>query len=218
MFQQVHRALDESLPISVNHEPWPTPDKKLVDQKLEEDFESFFKYLSLTYSARQKAKLKRRWPLKKAVLTGPKNTLQAVVRLEDLFLELSNLKSIEYSERLDVGTREDKDSVLATENDLYVVVDTRRDQLLVGEGLMRDVARRVQALRKELGFTPTEILSEVHLAGFDEVNITLLEPHINSMAELVRTKKVKIHKEKGDFKADWRESNMGNKKMYIAIP
>jgi len=219
MFQQVHRALDERLSTSVNLEPWPTPDKKLVDRKLEEDFDIFFKYLSLTYSARQKAKLKRRWPLKKAVLAGPKNTLKAVVKLEDLFLKLSNLKSIEYSDRLEeIGIREDKDSVLASENDLHVVVDTRRDQLLVGEGLMRDVARRVQALRKELGFTPTEILSEVHLAGFDKHNITILKPHINSMAELVRTKKVKLHMEKCEFKAEWREYNMGDKKMYIAIP
>jgi len=219
MFQQVHRTLDERLSTSVNLEPWPTPDKKLVDRKLEEDFDIFFKYLSLTYSARQKAKLKRRWPLKKAVLAGPKNTLKAVERLEELFLELSNLKSIGYSDRLEeIGTREDKDSVLASENDLHVVVDTRRGPLLVGEGLMRDVARRVQALRKELGFTPTEILSEVHLAGFDEHNITLLEPHINSMAELVRTKKVKLHIEKCEFKAEWREYNMGDKKMYIAIP
>ena len=32
---------------------------------------------------------------------------------------------------------------------------------------MRDLARRIQALRKELGFSPTDIVEVVHLAGLE---------------------------------------------------
>ena len=43
---------------------------------------------------------------------------------------------------------------------------------------MRDLARRVQALRKELGFMPTDILDSVHIAELDAENMPLLEPYL----------------------------------------
>jgi len=99
VYQQVHRALDTTLSESVNFENWPRPNEKLVDQDLERDFDVFFKYVSLTYSARQAAKLKRRWPLEKAVIVGSKDAQAAVRKLEGLFVELANVKTIEYANK-----------------------------------------------------------------------------------------------------------------------
>jgi len=90
--------------------------------------------------------------------------------------------------------------------------------MLQGEGLMRDLARRVQALRKERGFTPTEILEAVYLADLDAESTKLLEPHMETMAELVRTRKVYLQKGKSALKAEWYEYKLDGKEVCIAIP
>lgn len=82
---------------------------------------------------------------------------------------------------------------------------------------MRDLARRVQALRKELGFVPTDIVKAVHIAELDSEGAKLLEPYLAEMAELVRAKKVYLHKERFELKAKWYERTLDDKKIYVAI-
>jgi isoleucyl-tRNA synthetase len=82
---------------------------------------------------------------------------------------------------------------------------------------MRDIARRVQSLRKELGYIPTDILNSVHIAGLDEESTRLLKPYLDEMIELVRAKKVYLHKSQGEAEAEWHEYPLDEKKVYIAI-
>jgi isoleucyl-tRNA synthetase len=99
---------------------------------------------------------------------------------------------------------------------VYVFVSGQRDEKLLGEGLMRDLARRVQALRKELGYVPTDVLDAVHIAELDDDSIGLLESYLLEMAELVRAKKVYLHSSR-DLQAKWHEYQMDDKKIYVAI-
>ena len=55
------------------------------------------------------------------------------------------------------------------------------------------MAIRIQALRKDVGFAPTEVLNEVHVTMLTTEKVKLLEPFLDTMAELVRTKKVRLH-------------------------
>jgi isoleucyl-tRNA synthetase len=83
---------------------------------------------------------------------------------------------------------------------------------------MRDLARRVQALRKELGFLPTEVLESVHIAELDAESMGLLEPFLDEMAGLVRSRKVYLHSSrKEEVDADWHESELDGKKIYLNI-
>jgi len=95
-------------------------------------------------------------------------------------------------------------------------VSGQRDEKLLGEGLMRDLARRVQALRKELGYVPTDVLDAVHIADLDDDSMGLLESYLSEMAELVRTKKVYLHGSR-EVEAEWHESELDGKKIYINI-
>lgn len=45
----------------------------------------------------------------------------------------------------------------------------------------------------------------------------LFEPYLAEMAELVRTKKVYLHKNRAEVKADWHEYKLDNKKVLVAI-
>ncbi len=82
---------------------------------------------------------------------------------------------------------------------------------------MRDLARRVQSLRKELGYVPTDILNRVHVAGLEDESVRLLEPYLREMEELVRAKTVQLHSSYKELEAEWHEYRLDNKKIHIAI-
>ena len=161
--------------------------------------------------------MKRRWPLKKMVVAAPEKVVDVLKNVEALFLELANVKDVEYRPEAAEQTM-NEGWVSASEDNIQVFLDTKRDEGLLGEGLMRDLARRVQALRKELGYTPTDILNVVDIAELDEESVKLLRPYVRQMEELVRTKKINLHagREKGE--KEWHESQLDDKKVYISIP
>ncbi|MEM2386193.1 MAG: class I tRNA ligase family protein, partial [Candidatus Bathyarchaeia archaeon] len=220
LYQKIYKRLDPKLPESINFEKWPEPDESLRNQALEEEFEIMLKCVSLVYSARQSAKLKRRWPLRKMVVVASEKACKAIQSLNDVLLELANVKEAECMESLPENVKVEVDAgrwIEASEKGISVYLDIYRDEKLLGEGLMRDVARRIQSLRKELGFMPTDILETVHVAGLDEEGMELLKPYIGEMAELVRAKNVQLHKNQNEVEAKWHEYPLDDKKVYIAI-
>ncbi|HSQ53024.1 MAG TPA: class I tRNA ligase family protein, partial [Acidobacteriota bacterium] len=156
LYQAVYKKLDDSLPETVNLDSWPTPNPDLENAALEEEFDVLLTTLPIVYSARQDAQLKRRWPLAKAIVVAPEKSQKALQKLEELFLELSNIKTVEYADEF--PEVESKQWVITSEGEVHVLLDRTRDDTLEGEGLMRDLARRVQALRRDLGFSPTDIV------------------------------------------------------------
>ncbi|MEM2676807.1 MAG: isoleucine--tRNA ligase [Candidatus Bathyarchaeia archaeon] len=220
LYQKIYRRLDPTLPESVNFEKWPEVDESLRNRTLEEEFEAMLECVSLVYSARQKAKLKRRWPLRKMLVVASEKDRKALQGLNEVLLELANVKEALYAETLPEDVKAEVDAgrwVEASGKGITVYLDVYRDEKLLGEGLMRDIARRIQSLRKELGYVPTDILETVHVAGLDDEGMKLLEPYVNEMAELVRAKKVQLHKNQSEVEAQWHEYLLDDKKVYIAI-
>jgi isoleucyl-tRNA synthetase len=220
LYQKIYKRLDPILPESVNFEKWPEPDERLRDKALEEEFEIMLDCVSLVYSARQSAKLKRRWPLRKMLVVAPEKTCKALQSLNEVLLELSNVKEVEFAEKLPEEVKAEISMgkwVEASEKGISVYLEVYRDEKLLGEGLMRDIARRVQSLRKELGYVPTDILNSVHIAGLDEESIRLIQSYLVEMAELVRAKAVHLNRSRDEVKAEWREYPLDEKKIYIAI-
>ena len=151
LYQKVYRQLEADLPESVNFAAWPTSNQQMRNKPLEEEFDIMLKAVSISYAARQQGKLKRRWPLAKTIVVAPEKTLQALRSLEALFLEQTNVKAAEYTSVVPeyVGG---ENWVSSQIDETTVFLSGQRDDKLLGEGIMRDLARRVQALRKEIGF------------------------------------------------------------------
>jgi isoleucyl-tRNA synthetase len=217
LYQKVYRKLDPKTPESVNLESWPKPDEEMRNSALEEDFHTLFKCVSLVYSARQSGKLKRRWPLKRMVIVAPEKVCTSLKNVEELLLELANVKTVEYSHEPSEYTSAEG-WVSASEDNIQVFLDIHRDESLLGEGLMRDLARRVQSLRKELGYVPTDVLEAVYIAELEDESIRLLKPYLTEMKELVRAKNVHLQGNREETEAEWHEYQLDDKKVYIAIP
>ncbi len=216
LYQKIYRQLEPSLPETVNLAAWPVVDEKIRDKTLEEQFDMLLKVVSISYAARNQGKLKRRWPLSKTLIVAPQKTLDALKNLEPLLLELTNVKSAEYASTVP-GYVGGENWVSSQEGDITVFVSAQRDETLLGEGIMRDLARRVQALRKEMGFVPTETLESVHIAELDAESMGLLEPYLAEMAGLVRARKVYLHSSRSEIEAQWHESELDGKKIFINI-
>jgi isoleucyl-tRNA synthetase len=217
LHQKVYRKLHPTMPESVNLESWPKPSEEMRNTDLEEDFRTLFKCVSLVYSARQSGKLKRRWPLRRIVVVAPEKVCTILKNAEELFLELANVKTVEYAQEAS-GYDFQEGWVSASEDDIHAFLDVHRDERLLGEGLMRDLARRVQSLRKELGYVPTDVLEAVYIAEVEDESVRLLRPYLKQMEELVRAKKVHLHARSEEVaEAKWHEYQLDDKKIRIAV-
>jgi valyl-tRNA synthetase len=217
LYQKIYRPLDPALPETVNMASWPTPNEKIRNPTLEQQFDLLLKTVSIANAARQRGKLKRRWPLSKIIVVAPEASLSALRGLEGLLLELTNVKSADYA--IEVPDYVESENWVSSQEDpLTVFISGQRDDKLLGEGIMRDLARRVQALRKEMGFTPTDVLESAHIAELDAESMTLLEPYLDEMAALIRTRKVYLHSTRAEVEdADWHESELDGKKIFLNI-
>ena len=65
------------------------------NERLEVEFDLLAKTVSLTNAARMKAKVKRRWPLRKAFYLVGENERDLILENKDLLLEQTNLSDVE---------------------------------------------------------------------------------------------------------------------------
>ncbi len=73
---------------------WPEHDEKLIDKRLEEDMNAVKSTVELSYSARQKAELKLRWPIKSIAISTTKKGTEAIKRLERILKTQANAKEV----------------------------------------------------------------------------------------------------------------------------
>jgi isoleucyl-tRNA synthetase len=71
---------------------WPKADEKLIDKELEEEMKAAQEISECVAAARQKAKIKLRWPIS-SVKVAPKDAIK-VERVKDLLLKASNAKEL----------------------------------------------------------------------------------------------------------------------------
>jgi isoleucyl-tRNA synthetase len=84
----------------------------------------------------------------------------------------------------------------SSERDEFVVfISTTREKDLIIKGLLRDLARQLQQLRKERQYNPTDIVNAAYVAGLDGEEIASLSIMKDELTYLVRVKTVELSKE-----------------------
>ena len=105
---------------------------------------------------------------------------------------------------------------VAEKGGVFAAIRKERDDRLVAEGLVRDVARRLQALRKESGYVPTALLGIARVGGLEEEDLALLEPKKEEIAFLVRVKKVELTGE-GERLSGWKKADLDGRPIYLKV-
>ena len=265
---------------SILLETWPEFTPALVNESVEESFDIMNEIVSVCSAARMKGKLKRRWPLKHAIICVEKGLqkkiellselLQSQLNVEDYkIIELENHEGI--AEMLEMkksgvpvtprielnrktigpkakqnlgklleifsetkpdeivqglekdgsftfsanGTKISLDTndfiiefdvqegfAFSKRNNLIGIISAVRNEELMAKGLMKDLARRLQALRKERGYNPTDILNTASILDLDEESVGMLKNKTEELAFLVRVKSVNFTKTCKKYKDD----------------
>ncbi len=108
-------------------------------------------------------------------------------------------------------------TVVAENFGMVVALDTRRDEELIARGLVKDLARNLQSLRKEKGYNPTDVLSMARIGGLGDQNIGYLKGREKEIAFLVRAKLVRLDVNLPPESESWREVDIDGAKVKIDI-
>ena len=112
---------------------------------------------------------------------------------------------------------EPADGYQAASRDGYTVfVSTSSDEHTRAVWFLRDVARRLQNLRRERGYNPTDILDTATILGMDDKAQGLVESGRFDLAGLVRVRRVSFT-ESGDPGESFTEEDIDGQKIRISI-
>jgi isoleucyl-tRNA synthetase len=79
--------------------------------------------------------------------------------------------------------------------DLVVFISTTREKHLIIKGLLRDLARQLQQLRKERQYNPTETVNAAYIAGLNAEEMSILSSMKDELTYLVRVKSIELSNE-----------------------
>jgi len=94
-----------------------------------------------------------------------------------------------------------------------VIVSADRDRDAVARGLVKDVARRIQVLRKEMGYNPTDVLETASVLDLDVESQEMLEDRLSELAFLIRVKNVTF----ADACKEYKQVDVDGKMMRIGV-
>ncbi|MFA5953507.1 MAG: isoleucine--tRNA ligase [Candidatus Pacearchaeota archaeon] len=124
---------------SVHLSNWPKIEIKEIDKELEKEFENILKIIEMGLSERDKSGIGLKWPLNLVTIYCNKKVPE---KYNEIIQNQLNVKNIEY--------------VFNKEENIQVKLDTQITPELEEEGYCREMSRKVQAFRKEIGLEKTE--------------------------------------------------------------
>ncbi|WP_428327179.1 isoleucine--tRNA ligase [Nitrosopumilus sp.] len=96
----------------------------------------------------------------------------------------------------------DEDFAVSKRDDYVVFISTSRNKEMMAKGLIKDIARRLQTLRKERGYNPTDVLGVASILDLDEESLEMIKEKADDLAFLVRVKQVNFTESCKEYKDD----------------
>ncbi len=96
----------------------------------------------------------------------------------------------------------DENFAVAKRDNYIVFITTARNREMMAKGLVKDVARRLQTLRKERGYNPTDVLEVASILDLDEESLEMIKEKSQDLAFLVRVKQVNFEQSCKEYKDD----------------
>jgi isoleucyl-tRNA synthetase len=84
---------------------------------------------------------------------------------------------------------------------------------MMARGLVKDLARRLQTLRKERGYNPTDILQTASILELDEESLQMVKEKSSDLAFLVRVKQIDF----GGSGKNYKDDDIDGQKVRLSI-
>jgi isoleucyl-tRNA synthetase len=183
---------------SVHLEAWPKYDKKLINEELMEKMELVREIVSEGLKQRDQAKIGLKWPLAKAVIFTKE--AKGLDKYEEIILEQLNVKKIDFKQ---------------SKEELKVELDTNITPELEAEGYAREISRKVQSFRRELGLQKSD---KIELFVFSDNDLVKnLEKQKNFLSERVNAPKLTISSKRNKKFKNVQNFKVKEKEIEIAI-
>jgi len=177
---------------SVHLEKWPAVKTGLIDEKLLEQMDQIRKIIELGLAKRSEAGIKIRQPLAKAIAYG------FVVESTELLALIKDELNV-------------KEIVVEKGSEMKIDLDTEINEGLKLEGILRELIRTVNELRKKEGFT---IGDQTKLIWQAEGNVAKVLSDEKMLAEL---KKATITKELQAAENDGQEATVNDERIKLQL-
>lgn len=143
--------------------------------------------------------------------------VRTLQRSDGHLLTYNNSKTIKLSPSDVEIAYKASDGYSSSERDgLIVFVSSIRDKGLIAKGLLRDLARQLQQLRKERQYNPTDIVNGAYIAGLTEDEIATLSLMKDELTYLVRVKDV-IFLEEPVMNVRYKEVEIDGREFKISV-
>ena len=122
--------------------------------------------------------------------TPPNVIYQNMIEKGEIVYEIDGSKIVLVKDDFEFWPQAKDRYAMARRGEITVFISTERNQELMAQGLVKDIARRLQTLRKERGYNPTDILNVASILDLDEKSLEMVKEKSKDLAFLVRAKEV----------------------------
>ena len=179
--------------------------KKKINKELEEEMEIAKEIIACGLMVRQDSGVKLRWPLKKAIFEPKDEKVgKKIKNVRSIIAKMLNVK--EFS----IGKGSEKFAVGETENG-KVYIDREISEELYEEAIVKEVLRRIQHMRKEMGLVEKDIV-EIRMDGESEI-VSIVKKNCEGIKKRARAERVEF----GPFKEEGKEWEIDGKRLEILI-
>ncbi|MBI4252592.1 isoleucine--tRNA ligase [Candidatus Uhrbacteria bacterium] len=187
---------------SVHLEQWPDWDNAFIDENLERDIEDARSIVEIAHALRAEANMKVRQPLSTLVCSQP--LPRAFL---DMIAEEVNVREVVVKPNPKGG----EGWHLRSEKNLAVALNTTLTAELEEEGVVREMIRTVNALRKKRGLTIHDMVSFCYYT--DDPRLTdLIDRHREKIAKSILAESLRLKKT-----ASMDELSVGDQKVFISL-
>jgi isoleucyl-tRNA synthetase len=109
-----------------------------------------------------------------------------------------------------------EDYAMSERDNHIVFINTKRDKDLITRGLLRDLARNLQQLRKERGYNPTDIVPTAFVAKLSEEEISSLYSMKEELLHLVRVNSILLSKASVE-KVSYKTIQLDERELEISV-
>ncbi len=173
IYQNLVRGVLEDERESVHLCDYPSPEKSLIEVELEASMELISKLVEAGRRARSDAGIKIRQPLKEVVVTCGTEKREKAERMAGILKDEVNVKEVKFGDASE-GAADLLAGELANykraevDEETCLFLDCCPDKNLIEEGVVKDIVRRTQGMRKDLDLEYTEKI-EIMYACDEEV-------------------------------------------------